>query len=249
MTTKRQLFHDYYALSKAGGLHVFDGQGPERDRYRFRGDAMEHSIVVRIDINCYARWALNQPVISRVELADDFLSKLIAALDRYGGILYSDDPEGAYAIFGDYFSPRTGLEEAIEFSAEILQEGLSVRPLDLRAVISAGPLVFFQRPHEVASCDWSADGAPIRRACWLSQTVHEKRCMYLSADDFELVGKQARDRLFRRSGWTRRCSKVVLPQQARPERMVEIVAFDCKPRPAEDALTDVTTTGHQGDTK
>jgi hypothetical protein len=221
MVSKRQLFHDYYTLARREGIHVFKGNGPHRDRYRFRGDAMEHSIVVRVDLNNYSRWAVDQTVSSRVDLAEDFLSKMVEALNRFGGLIQHDDGDAICVIFSEYFSPGIGFMEVFGLCHHVIKDSYGFDGLSARAVIAAGPLTYYQRPHEIESSDWSAEGTPLSRALVLSQVVCERPCIYLYANDYELVGKEVRNNLIHRPGLTRIKSRILLPKHAGKERKVQ----------------------------
>ncbi|MBW1806955.1 MAG: hypothetical protein JRJ87_02090 [Deltaproteobacteria bacterium] len=205
---------------------MFDESGRGAGKYRFRGESLEKSLVVRVDLNNYLSWALEQNVSNKVILIEDFLSKMVLALEQHGGFFLSSDSDGIYVVFSEYFGLGAGYKETVAFCRQVVQNRYGTDGLSVRAVVANGPLTFFQRPHEVAGNDWSADGLSLKRAQWLSLSVYERRCIYFFADDFKVISNELPDDFWKKPEWVFRRENIILPPHAVPERTVETVAVE-----------------------
>lgn len=180
MRSRRQNISSYYGqgLVEATAQH-----------YEFRGAGLFDGVVVRVDLNGYSDWTRYHGISDRVELLSDFFTKVVAYLDKYGGIYFRDEGDCIVSLFSSYFEldPYAQVEN---FCKEVVSDYYGVDGLTAKAIVAAGEIAIYQKVHEVDTGDWSAEGEPFVRAVRLEQAVESKQHIYYFADEYKNLFSQ-----------------------------------------------------------
>lgn len=167
------------------------------DRHLFRGPAISKGVVVRADLNGYSNWTQDRSIIERVALLNDFFTKVIEYLAKYGGIYFRDEGDCIVAIFSPYFNqvPYAPVDDALcqkvdAFCKEVVSKQYGTDRLTAKASVAVGKIVIYQKWHERDTDDWSAEGYPFVRAIRLEQAVESKQAIYYFADEYDGLFKK-----------------------------------------------------------
>lgn len=180
MLSRRQNISSYY------GHDLFEATA---QHYEFRGSGLFDGVVVRVDLNRYSDWTRYHGISDRVELLSDFFTKVVAYLDKYGGIYFRDEGDCIVSLFSNYFGsdPYAQVEN---FCKEVVRDCYGVDELTAKAIVAEGKIAIYQKAHEVDTGDWSAEGEPFVKAVRLEQAVESKQHIYYFADEYDNLFSQ-----------------------------------------------------------
>ena len=148
-------------------------------RYLFHGNRLSAGVVVRIDLNEYSDWVRGRTISDRVDLLDDFFTKVVGYLDKYQGIYFRDEGDCIVSLFSPYFQKlRNPFIYARQFCKAVVGGYYGIDRLTAKAVVAAGRIAIYQKSHEVDTHDWSAEGEPFVSAARLEQAVESKQNIY-----------------------------------------------------------------------
>ena len=153
-------------------------------RYLFRGNRLSAGVVVRIDLNEYSGWVQSRTISDRVELLDDFFTKVVGYLDKYHGIYFRDEGDCIVSLFSSYFENLrdSPYRCARQFCESVVSGCYGIDGLTAKAIVAAGKIAIYQKSHEVDTQDWSAEGEPFVSAARLEQAVNSTQSIYYFAD-------------------------------------------------------------------
>ena len=162
------------------------------DRHLFRGDRSSKGVVVRVDLNGYSDWTQIFPPHYRVNLLNDFFTKVLTYLDQYEGIYFRDEGDCIVSLFSPYFGIEEPYLKSMCFCEAVVSDCYGIRsyPLTAKAIVATGEIMIYQKSHEVDTKDWSAEGEPFVRAVRIEQAVESKQQIYYFADEFDELFRQ-----------------------------------------------------------
>ncbi len=195
-------------------LHGEDGgmikaSAAER-RYKFQKPGVCDGAVVRIDLNGYSDWTQSRTIVERANLLNAFFTKVVDCLDKYGGIYFRDEGDCIVAIFSSYFETASPYVSADAFCKEVIGSSVDNNdPLKAKAIVAVGEMAFYQKLHEVATGDWSAEGEPFVRAVRMEQAVESKPQIYYFANEYDALirPKTSSSGFVKKYYWTYRYEK------------------------------------------
>ena len=197
MPSRRQEIVNYYLQQGGQGGLLKEAAAATAERYLFRGTRISAGVVVRVDLNDYSNWTQGRSIIERVDLLNDFFTKVIEYLNKYGGIYFRDEGDCIVAIFSPYFELQVPYAPVKAFCEEVIRERYGPDGLTAKASVAAGKIMIYQKSHEWDIDDWSAEGDPFVRAIRLEQAVESKQAIYYFAAEY--------DGLFKKyTGWATR---------------------------------------------
>ena len=185
MPSRREEIVNYY-LRQGGHFK----EAAAATRYLFRGTRISEGVVVRVDLNGYSNWTQGHSIIERVALLNDFFTKVIEYLAKYGGIYFRDEGDCIVAIFSPYFGLPVPYAPVKAFCEEVVSKQYGPDGLTAKASVAAGKIVIYQKSHERDTDDWSAEGYPFVRAIRLEQAVESKQAIYYFADEYDGLWKK-----------------------------------------------------------
>lgn len=186
MQSRRQSLFSYYGRDR---IPLIQAAAAEQ-RYRFQGPGLFDGVVARVDLNEYSAWTRDHEISDRVKLLNDFFTKVVNCLYKYGGIYFRDEGDCIVSIFSSYFGLTNPYAPVEEFCKEVVSGSYGVDQLTAKAIVAAGEIAFYQKAHEVETGDWSAEGEPFVRAVRMEQAVESKQQIYYFADEYDTLFKK-----------------------------------------------------------
>ena len=180
MPSRRQNIFSHY-----GQRHIplVEASAAER-RYQFREPGLFEGVVVRVDLNEYSDWTRDHEVSDRVTLLDDFFTKVVSYLHKHQGIYFRDEGDCIVSLFSSYFELEDPYSPVDSFCKAVVRDRYGVDHLTAKAIVAAGEIAFYQKSHEIATGDWSAEGEPFVRAVRIEQAVESKQQIYYFAEEY-----------------------------------------------------------------
>lgn len=183
MTSRLQQVQDFYRPKPQGILGLLSST-TESDRNKFRGTAVSHACVVRVDLNGYSKWARDKDIVARAALLNDFFSHCVPLIENRGGVYFRDEGDCIVALFSEYFGLTNAHFDALEFSKDAVRQTYGADAHTAKASIACGDVAFFQKQHEVSTDDWSAEGEPFVAAGRLEQAADSGQVVHLFAKQY-----------------------------------------------------------------
>lgn len=171
MADRRTLIHDFYRQSGPQRLEVLRKAAAAVDRYPFKGDAIDYTVLVRTDLNGYSSWARERDIATRVKLLDDFFSAVVPRVEAHGGVFYRDEGDCIVALFSGYFATGANFEKAELFCMWAASQTYGSPKLGAKCAVACGDVAYFQKAHEAGTADWSAEGEPFVRSARLEHAL------------------------------------------------------------------------------
>ena len=154
------------------------------DRHLFRGNRSSKGVVVRVDLNRYSSWTQHFPIHYKVNLLNDFFTKVLTYLAQYEGIYFRDEGDCIVSIFSPYFEKlENPFIHARQFCEAVVSGYYGIEGLTAKAIVAMGKIAIYQKSHEVGTHDWSAEGEPFVSTARLEQVVESKQSIYYFADE------------------------------------------------------------------
>lgn len=181
------------ANRRAGIQQFYDAQQPRSifttdssaSRYQYRGEALNDTLVVRCDLNGYSGWAKDKAITERVRLLNAFFSYVVPQLGSFGGIYFRDEGDCIVSLFSDYFQTGSTPQSARAFCQAVVSKTYGADGLAAKAVVTHGPVAYFQKSHEAGSDEWSAEGHPFVAAARLEQAIESKPQIVFFLETFQ----------------------------------------------------------------
>ena len=189
MLSPRQEIVNHY-LQKSDSIKEAAAAAAITNHHLFQGDDLCEGVVVRVDLNGYSDWARDHEISDRVNLLDDFFTKVVSHLHKYQGIYFRDEGDCIVSLFSSYFELEDPYAPVDRFCKAIVRDCYGVDQLTAKAIVAAGEIAFYQKSHELATGDWSAEGEPFVKAVRLEQAVESKQQIYYFADDYHKLFRQ-----------------------------------------------------------
>ena len=186
MPSRRQNIFSHYGQRH---IPIVEASAAER-RYQFREPGLFEGVVVRVDLNEYSDWTRDREISDRVNLLDDFFTKVVSHLYKYQGIYFRDEGDCIVSLFSSYFELEDPYAPVDGFCKAVVRDCYGVDQLTAKAIVAAGEIAFYQKSHEIATDDWSAEGEPFVKAVRLEQAVESKQQIYYFADDYHKLFSQ-----------------------------------------------------------
>ena len=186
MLSRRQEIVNHY-LQKSGPIKEAAAAAATTDHHLFQGDDLCEGVVVRVDLNGYSDWAQFFPTHYRVNLLNDFFTKVLTYLAQYEGIYFRDEGDCVVSLFSPYFGTEEPYVKSMSFCEAVVSDcyGPSNYPLTAKAIVATGEVMIYQKSNEVCTKDWSAEGEPFVRAVRIEQAVESKQQIYYFADEYD----------------------------------------------------------------
>ncbi len=189
MLSWRQEIVNHY-LQKSGPIKEAAAATAITDRYLFTGDGLYDGVVVRVDLNGYSAWAQDRLMIYRVNLLNDFFTKVLNYMDQYGGIYFRDEGDCIISLFSSYFGLDDPYAPVDKFCKAVVRDRYGIDRLTAKAIVAEGEIAFYQKSNEIVTGDWSAEGEPFIRAIRVEQAVESKQQIYYFADEYDALFSQ-----------------------------------------------------------
>lgn len=185
MLSRRQEIVNHY-LQKSGSIKEAAAAAAITDHHRFQGDDLCEGVVVRVDLNGYSSWTRNHSISDRVNLLNDFFTKVLMHLDEYEGIYFRDEGDCIVSLFSPYFGIEEPYVRSMYFCRTVVSDcyGVGVNRLTAKAIVATGEVMIYQKSPEVGTRDWSAEGEPFVRAVRIEQAAESKQQIYYFADEY-----------------------------------------------------------------
>jgi class 3 adenylate cyclase len=182
MPNRRAAIHDFYR-QLPGTQTILEKAAATAPQYAYTGPAIQHAVVTRTDLNGYSAWARNRPAAERAAQLDAFFSTVVPLIEVAGGVFFRDEGDCIVSVFSGYFSRGATYKSIREFCKKVSDRSYGVAALTAKTCVNSGDVAFFQKKHEVATGDWSAEGEPFVRAARLEAAVSSiKHVVFLAAD-------------------------------------------------------------------
>lgn len=185
LSWRREIVNHY--LQKSGPIKEAAAATAITDRYLFTGDGLCDGVVVRVDLNGYSAWAQDRLMIYRVNLLNDFFTKVLNYMDQYGGVYFRDEGDCIISLFSSYFGLEDPYAPVDNFCKAVVSARYGIDQLTAKAIVAEGEIAFYQKSNEVGTGDWSAEGEPFIRAIRVEQAVESKRQIYYFAEEYDTV--------------------------------------------------------------
>ena len=182
MPNRRDSVHDYYRSVPGGGLLL--EKAAASSLFAYHGPALEYSTVTRSDLNGYSNWARDRSPADRALMLDAFFSAVVPAIERAGGVFFRDEGDCIVALFSDYFARGASYHKVRLYCQEVTRQRYGSAQLAAKTCVACGNVAIFQKRHEVASGDWSAEGEPFVRAARLEAAIDSKQHFVFYEDDY-----------------------------------------------------------------
>ena len=193
MLSRRQEIVNHY-LQKSGPIKEAAAAAATKDHHLFHGDDLCEAVVVRVDLNGYSSWAQDRLMIYRVNLLNDFFTKVLNYMDKHGGVYFRDEGDCIISLFSSYFGLEDPYAPVDNFCKAVVSARYGIDQLTAKAIVAEGEIAFYQKSNEVGTGDWSAEGEPFIRAIRVEQTVKSEQQIYYFADEYdELFQPKAKD--------------------------------------------------------
>jgi hypothetical protein len=184
MANRREELHDYYRRLAAGGtlLEKAASAGPS---YQFHGSEIVHAVVTRTDLNGYSSWARGRPAAERAAQLDTFFSLVVPQIEHAGGVFFRDEGDCIVALYSDYFGRGATYDSVERYCMNVSRPEYGRGQLSAKTCVGCGDVAVFQKQHEVANGDWSAEGEPFVRAARLEQSVASIKHIVFLKEDYD----------------------------------------------------------------
>lgn len=87
MTNRRNQLFNFYSNPADQRKNIIEKAAVGSSRYEYKGEAVAYSVVVRVDLNGYSKWAIDKSIADRVNLLNDFFRKLYPCLMQAVGYI------------------------------------------------------------------------------------------------------------------------------------------------------------------
>lgn len=151
----------------------------------FRGPGIHYTVVTRTDLNGYSTWARDKTAAQRAAALDAFFSAVVPNIDRWGGVYFRDEGDCILALFSDYFQRNASFATIREYALTVSGRVYGPARLSAKTTIVGGDVAYFQKRHEEASGDWSAEGEPFVRAARLEAAITSVAQVVLYAEEYD----------------------------------------------------------------
>lgn len=170
MANRRESVHEYYRRLP-GGQVLLEKSAAAAPQFPFKGASIEHAVIVRTDLNGYSAWARDRSAADRAAQLDAFFSRVVPQIELAGGVFFRDEGDCILSLFSAYFDRNASYKSIRSFCKSVTNSTYGKAQLSAKSCVSAGDVAFFQKQHEIASGDWSAEGEPFVRAARLEAAV------------------------------------------------------------------------------
>lgn len=181
------------------------------DRYKFKDPSFEPAIIVRADLNGYSNWAATKTIAQRVQLLDDFFSRVVPLLENRRGVFFRDEGDCIIGLFAAYFSPEVTYADAEAFAMTTVNGEYGAARLTAKCAVSVGDVAIFQKAHEAGTEDWSAEGQPFVKAARLEQAIASKKQVVYYKTDYDAYFSKTNVNTSGQGSWNVKNEKLQVP--------------------------------------
>ena len=185
MNSRRRQFLEHY-LERSPSSDQIKKSAASSDLSLFHGEGTAASVVARTDLNGYSKWSREKSIADRVELLDEFFSVVAKEIYKHNAVYYRDEGDCVVTIFSDYFG-NGSVANILAFCKAVTNKYYSKGEITAKTTVGFGDLAFFQKTHEVASGDWSAEGEPFVVAARLENAVDSAQRIYFEEATYDAV--------------------------------------------------------------
>jgi len=230
MANRRAAIHDFYR-QQLGAQALLEKAAATAPQYAYTGPAVKHAVVTRTDLNGYSAWARGRPAAERAAQLDAFFSTVVPQIELAGGVFFRDEGDCIVAVFSDYFARGATYKSIREFSKTVTDRAYGVAALTAKTCVSCGDVAFFQKKHEVATGDWSAEGEPFVRSARLEAAVNSIKHVVFLKDDYDahFEGTATWAAPGSSPRWTVTPESIQVSGLGAPGGWVDVVRLECKP--------------------
>jgi hypothetical protein len=99
-------------------------------------------------------------------------------------VFFRDEGDCIVALFSNYFARGATYETVRLYCQEVTRQRYGGAQLGAKTSIACGNVAIFQKRHEIATGDWSAEGEPFVRAARLEAAIDSRQHFVFYEDDY-----------------------------------------------------------------
>jgi class 3 adenylate cyclase len=184
MPNRRESIHEFYRPLTLGET-LLTKSAAAANTIPFRGNSIAFAAVVRTDLNGYSKWAREKTAAERAAQLDAFFSVVVPQIDRHGGVFFRDEGDCIVALFSDYFQRGASNDSVERYCMNVTALSFGPQQLTAKTTVACGDVAIFQKRHEIASGDWSAEGEAFVTSARLEAALSSTRQIVMRADEYD----------------------------------------------------------------